>query len=78
MMDWDLDCDSVVESTSTYPSFGPQHNEYPCLIWNYIPSNPLYYRKRMDVHRNELIRKVFHPNRLHYAGVKIHINFRTL
>ena len=52
----------------------PNMELYNCIK----PSCPLYFRKRMEVHREELMKKSFHPNRLHYAGVKILINLSIL
>ena len=46
-----------------------QHNIY----WKVLCKNPNicccdydYYKKRMDIHREELMKKVFHPRRLAY------------
>ena len=42
------------------------------IDWKKVSTNPNifrnydYYKKRMDIHREELMKKVFHPRRLTY------------
>ena len=48
-----------------------QNQHYIC--WNYLSINPSifmydydYYKKRIDIHPEEFMKKVFHPRRLAY------------
>ena len=37
-----------------------------CISFNICCCDYDYYKKRMDIHREELMKKVFHPRRLAY------------